>query len=827
MIALSGLGALGHEVAWTRALALLIGPTAYAFAFIVTSVIAGLAAGAPAAALVADRLARPGRALGLVEAAAALASLAVTEAIGRLPVAVAGLVRDNADRMTRLMALEFAGVFGLLAAPACCSGRPFPLPYAWPPARADRAPPSAASTPGTRPAPSRARCWPGSSPCPAWASSARSSPRRRCTRVAGALALAAAASPPVARPGRGRTAGRAGGGRLAHLSLGSRAARRRRLQVRRLPPADRLEEELRAGNLVFYREGARVHGVGKRLGGTLSLAVDGKVDATNSGDMLTQRLLAHVPLLLHPRPREVCVIGLGSGVTAGSALAHEGTRVDAVEISPAVVEAARLFTAVNRKALDDPRLRMVVDDGRHHLLLTDRRYDVVISEPSNPWMAGVSALFTRDFFALARQRLAPGGLFCQWAHMYNMAPDDLRTVVGGFTDVFPGAALFLVNEGDVLLVGGAGDLPHPSADELRRRMSAPAVREDLAGVQVKTAFGLATLFALGPPDLAAWARDAPRHTDDRPVLEFRAPRSLHANTSRANWEDIRAAARSPAPEPYRTLTAAPTADERVERARMLEEADSFGLALKTYRLAAEADPGHLPALEGLVRSALFAGRDAEAEAALGELRPRSPVAAPIALALLHHNRDRPAQALAALAEAAQRDLGNRRALLLGAEVQAAAGNLEAAEGLARAVLQASPHDADALAMVAYARFAAGAFAEAVGLADKALARDPRCGRALEVIAISRARDGDRAAARRAFEALLEAEPDGWSHLNNFAVFELESGQPRAAARLFEQAVALNPGNVQGYRGLQEAARALGDARLLARAEARLLHLGGS
>jgi spermidine synthase len=828
VIALSGLGALANEVAWTRALTLLIGPTAYAFAFIVTAVIAGLAIGSAAAALVADRLRHPGPVLGLVELGAAGASLAVVEGIGRLPVVVAGLVRDNADRMPRLMALEFAGVFALLVLPCVLFGAAFPLAVRL-----------GAGNAGAGEAIGRAYAWnTAGAIAGALLAGFLALPRLglEATLVAAAAvhAVAGAAALGLSRPSRTRLVASAallallaastrlvGGWDPALLAGGA-------YKYAAYAPPDRLEEELRAGDLVFYREGRTATISVKRLGGTLSLAVDGKVDATSAGDMLTQRMLAHLPLLLHPRPREVCVIGLGSGVTAGSALAHEGTRVDAVEISPEVVEAARLFSHVNRGALGDPRLRVLVDDGRNHLLLTDRRYDVIISEPSNPWMAGVSALFTRDFFRLARERLAPDGLFCQWAHMYNMAPEDLRTVVAGFTDVFPEAALFLLNEGDVLLLGAAGDLPRPEAATLQARMTAPAVRDDLAGVQVKSTYGVASLFALGPPDLARWAGSAPRHTDDRPVLEFRAPRSLHADTSRANWEEIeRAASAASVPEPYRSLTASPTAEQLVERARMLEEADSFGLALASFRRAASLDPADLPALEGIVRTALFAGRGAEAEAELKALIARSPVTARVALALLYHNQDRPADALAVLAETAQRELGNRRALLLGAEVQAATGNFEAAEGLARAALSVAPEDADAQAVVAYARFAAGSVAEAVALAQKALARDPRCGRALEVIAIARARQGDRAGARRAFEALVDAEPDGWSHLNNFAVFELESGEPRAAVRLFEHAVALNPGNVQGYRGLREAARALGDVRLLSRAEARLARLGAS
>ena len=135
--------------------------------------------------------------------------------------------------------------------------------------------------------------------------------------------------------------------------------------------------------------------------------------------MLTQKVIAHLPLLLHEHPREICIVGLGSGVTLGSALRHPIDHADVIELSPEVVEASRYFAAENHHALDDPRARLIVGDGRSHLLLSKRQYDVIISEPSNPWIAGVAALFTREFFAAARDRLAPGGIMGPWAHTYT------------------------------------------------------------------------------------------------------------------------------------------------------------------------------------------------------------------------------------------------------------------------------------------------------------------------------------------------------------------------------------------------------------------------
>src|SRR6185295_16934991 len=136
-------------------------------------------------------------------------------------------------------------------------------------------------------------------------------------------------------------------------------------------------------------EGAAATVAVRRLAGSQALTIDGKVDASNAGDMLTQRLLGLLPVLLHRDPRTICIIGLGSGVTLGSALASPHVRqADVVEISPEVVDASALFSRENGGALRDPRVRLVVGDGRAHLMLTTRTYDVIVSEPSNPWMAG-------------------------------------------------------------------------------------------------------------------------------------------------------------------------------------------------------------------------------------------------------------------------------------------------------------------------------------------------------------------------------------------------------------------------------------------------------
>ena len=181
--------------------------------------------------------------------------------------------------------------------------------------------------------------------------------------------------------------------------------------------------------------------------------------------------------------------------------------------------------------LKQPGVRLLIGDGRSHLRLSTRQYDVIVSEPSNPWMAGVAALFTREFFEAARARLRPGGVFCQWAHTYEIAEQDLRSIVRTFASVFPDGTMWLVGEGDLLLIG--------SASRTHRVAPARASPSDrgrdrcrhcwpTSGVPPSAApFVLLSLFAGGARELAAFGDGARLQTDDRMSLEFTAARAMY------------------------------------------------------------------------------------------------------------------------------------------------------------------------------------------------------------------------------------------------------------------------------------------------------------
>jgi hypothetical protein len=281
------------------------------------------------------------------------------------------------------------------------------------------------------------------------------------------------------------------------------------------------------GEVLFYREGVDTTvAVTTSMEGYLSLRINGKTDASSGPpDMPTQVLASHIPMMLRPAAKDICVIGLGSGITIGVALAHPVDRVDVVEISAAVVEGARFFSDHNDDALNDPRTVLHRADGRNFLLLEDRTFDIVISEPSNPWISGIANLYTREFMELARSRLSPGGIHCQWIHAYSMSEDDFAAVVATMHDVFPHIQVWETTLDDYLVVGSED----PIVLDLEAWYFAsqpPAVRRLLGTASIHDPAQLAYHYIAEGEDLETWLSGRRLLTDDLPRLEFSAPRHL-------------------------------------------------------------------------------------------------------------------------------------------------------------------------------------------------------------------------------------------------------------------------------------------------------------
>lgn len=287
--------------------------------------------------------------------------------------------------------------------------------------------------------------------------------------------------------------------------------------------------------LRFYRDGASssVAVIADPLpagGIQLSLRVNGKTDASSVGDMSTQVLMAHLPMLLKPGAREALVVGLGSGVTVGSLLRHpEVSGVDVVEISPDVVEVCqRFFGPDNGEALADRRVRLAVEDAKTFLQTTTRSYDIIATEPSNPWMAGVAGVFSREYYLDLRARLKPGGVVAQWLQAYEADDRMIDIVISTFSSVFPSVGIWQVGPGDLVLIGSVDPLK-PDSAAMERGFALPGVREDLARVGISSLTSLLML-ELVPQGAGSSVPEnfpePPIHSDFHPVLEYVAQQAF-------------------------------------------------------------------------------------------------------------------------------------------------------------------------------------------------------------------------------------------------------------------------------------------------------------
>ncbi len=257
--------------------------------------------------------------------------------------------------------------------------------------------------------------------------------------------------------------------------------------------------------------------------------VNGKSDGNAKVDAATQVMSGLIGAALHPKPERTMVIGLGTGSTAGWLGAVPGMqRVDAVELEEAILAVARNCSAVNHDALRNPKLHVSIGDGREALRSTRETYDLIVSEPSNPYRAGVANLFTRDFYLSVEGRLRSGGMFLQWIQTYDIDDRTIEILYRTLGSVFPKIDTWQTQEGDLLLLASR-DLPPLDLDRLRARLAEEPFKSALRAAWSGT--GLEDFLAhhVANPEVAIKLQGIeswPLNTDDCTVMEFAVARSL-------------------------------------------------------------------------------------------------------------------------------------------------------------------------------------------------------------------------------------------------------------------------------------------------------------
>ena len=811
MVGITGFAGLLYEVAWTRAVASLLGPTTYAFAGVVFVLIAGLALGG---AIGSSRWMRrlPAHAtLGVALALAALIAWWGDVGLGtRVPETLARTFAGTSDAGWPLL-LQMASTLLPLLPVALGLGVSFPIAL-----RLAGADESASRRIGFLYAINTAA---GVAGALLSATLLVSLGLESALRIVPAALLAAAALA-MALATRFRdlvpTLAAAGMLGIAVYSMVIPLSWDRALlasgiykYARTIPPGVDLDSVLKAATLVDYRDGEHATIAVTKFAGTTSLVVDGKVDGSSSGDMLTQELVAHLPLLLHPHPNNVLVIGLGTGVTLASAATHPAQHIDVVEISPEIVRASAYFREQNRDVLKDPRVHLIVGDGRSQLRLSSGLYDVIISEPSNPWVAGMAALFTRETFESIRDRLAPGGTACQWVHTYDISEADLRSIVATFASVFPHSALWMVGDGDLLMTASKEPI-EPLLANVASSWNRPGVAADLARVGVMGPFGVLSLWAGGIETLAALG-NAPLQTDDRMALEFSGPAAVYSTTGSNQVRlvrHLRDSAERPAVIQDALANASPS-DWR-NRGAMLQRIHVYDDAYADYVRAFTMNPGDADTVSGLAALSIQARTT---EDAIGRLHTRlktapNSVPARIALSKLLATVGRRDEAIAVVQTSTSDEAMDVPLVEQLAALYADAGDLINLERTVERLQAVRPNAPKTRYYSASARFMQGAFTDSLAQVKFALTADPKDADALNLAGDALASLGRFDEAQQMFESALTSAPEDATIYTNLGLVAMGRKDPRAAEKRFAAALTLNPSLTTARDGLSRAKSAL-------------------
>jgi len=511
-------------------------------------------------------------------------------------------------------------------------------------------------------------------------------------------------------------------------------------------------------------------------------------------DMRLQRFMGHLPMLFTEHPSKAVNIGLGCGITLGAVSVHPIEKLHCVELEVKITETCRYFAEYNHEVMDHPRLDVIINDGRNHLLLTDHQYDVITSDPFEPLVGGAANLYTLEHFENGRARLTPGGIFCQYLPMYQLAPEDFQMIIRTFCKVYPHVSLWYTGIDTILL--GSEDPHEVSLESLTDRFRTEAVRTSLEDVGVANPVHLLQTFVMDPkkiPDIVGSGR---LNTDRNPYIEYSAPRSHLMNTTAMNLAWL---LRNYHPEnlPLDTSTegARAAAAQAAEQGRWVMEAalarfeGDFLRSLEASRRAVALDPEN--------RTSLY---ELTAAANLHALRLLDQGEADAAKALLDEGFAGGEELLTTYVNYATWAFKT--------------GDFPAAQDFLEKAHELNPQVPENTLKMAICSSQMGDLKEAERWCDEALDLNPRFRRARLLKADILRKRGDSAGALALYEEILEKDPiravaPDWIQVGDLYVKERA---PTKAKRAYENATSADASNFVGWYKLARTAHLLGDRR---------------
>ena len=295
------------------------------------------------------------------------------------------------------------------------------------------------------------------------------------------------------------------------------------------PTAEYWQKRKDQTEIAFYKDSAdatvaveRARNEGES---SVILRINGKTDASSKGDLATQYLLAHLPMAAKPDATNVFVLGFGSGITGGALLNHPIQKLTIAENCGPVLEAGQFFAKFNNGVLTNSRTVIRNDDARAVLKLSSTKYDIIINEPSNPWVVGVGSVFSKEFYELCASRVTDDGIVAQWFHSYEMSNYIIALVLRTFASVFPHMEVWDTQEGDLVMLGSMKPWTSNAA-QYQKIFERPGVRKDLEQIKIFTGVSLWARQIASQKTAGAITGDGPIQTDDVPILEYAAPKAF-------------------------------------------------------------------------------------------------------------------------------------------------------------------------------------------------------------------------------------------------------------------------------------------------------------
>lgn len=314
--------------------------------------------------------------------------------------------------------------------------------------------------------------------------------------------------------------------------------------------------------------------------GVFSLFTNGCVDASDGHDMSQQVMLSVFPMLWKPVVNTCAIIGWGCGVSTGCILDFPVRQITAIELEPAVIEASKFFHRTNKKPEENARVKIEANDGRNYMLATEKTFDMIISEPSNPWQVGVCNLFTDEYFEICKRRLNPGGTFTLWMQIAEIPPENMRSIFAALRRHFKYCLPLASDDFNLIILASDNPLPAPWA-HIKNSFKIPAVARELKEVNIPTPETVLSRIMATPAGITHMSQGVQPNVDDTNKLEFAVGLTYENNTYVLKNAILLAEHMG---DPARNVDWGPISDEEkaTTMAKVAQEALKFGRPLMAY-----------------------------------------------------------------------------------------------------------------------------------------------------------------------------------------------------------------------------------------------------